>query len=62
MNEERARRKLSGILSADAVGYSHLMQEDEVSTIRILEASTDRSSFEADESLPSQEAASSIDD
>ena len=34
MSEERARRKLSGILSADAVGYSRLMQEDEESTIR----------------------------
>jgi adenylate cyclase len=39
MNEERARRKLSGILSADAVGYSRLMQEDEASTIRRLEDS-----------------------
>jgi adenylate cyclase len=37
MNEERAKRKLSGILSADAVGYSRLMQEDEASTIRTLE-------------------------
>jgi class 3 adenylate cyclase len=39
MTEERARRKLSGILSADAVGYSRLMEEDEASTIRTLEAS-----------------------
>jgi len=39
MTEERAKRKLSGILSADAVGYSRLMQEDEASTIRILEDS-----------------------
>ena len=39
MNEERARRKLSGILSADAVGYSRLMQEDEALTIRTLEDS-----------------------
>ena len=39
MNEERASRKLSGILSADAVGYSRLMQEDEASTIRNLENS-----------------------
>ncbi|UCE55894.1 MAG: tetratricopeptide repeat protein [Desulfobacterales bacterium] len=39
MAEERARRKLSGILSADAVGYSRLMQEDEASTIRNLEDS-----------------------
>ena len=39
MIEERAKRKLSGILSADAVGYSRLMQEDEISTILTLEAS-----------------------
>jgi adenylate cyclase len=39
MTEERAKRKLSGILSADAVGYSRLMQEDEASTIRQLEES-----------------------
>jgi adenylate cyclase len=39
MNEERAKRKLSGILSADAVGYSRLMQEDEAATIRALEDS-----------------------
>jgi adenylate cyclase len=39
MTEERAKRKLSGILSADAVGYSRLMQEDEASTIRTLENS-----------------------
>ena len=38
MTEERARRKLSGILSADAVGYSRLMEEDETSTIRNLTA------------------------
>jgi adenylate cyclase len=31
--KERATRKLSGILSADAVGYSRLMQEDEALTI-----------------------------
>ena len=37
MTEERIRRKLKGILSADAVGYSRLMQEDEVGTIRTLE-------------------------
>ena len=34
--EERAKRKLSGILSADAVGYSRLMQEDEAFTISTL--------------------------
>ncbi|UCH21280.1 MAG: tetratricopeptide repeat protein [Deltaproteobacteria bacterium] len=39
MNEERARRKLSGILSADAAGYSRLMERDETSTIRHLEDS-----------------------
>jgi adenylate cyclase len=39
MTEERAKRKLSGILSADAVGYSRLMEEDEASTIRTLAGS-----------------------
>jgi adenylate cyclase len=39
MNEERAKRKLSGILSADAVGYSRLMQADEATTILTLEDS-----------------------
>jgi adenylate cyclase len=39
MNEERAKRKLSGMLSADVVGYSRLKQEDEASTIRNLEDS-----------------------
>jgi len=39
MAEERAKRKLSGILSADAVGYSRLMQEDEAFTISTLENS-----------------------
>jgi len=39
MTEERSKRKLSGILSADAVGYSRLMQEDEASTISTLEDS-----------------------
>ena len=39
MTEERAKRKLSGILSADAVGYSRLMQDDEASTISVLEDS-----------------------
>jgi adenylate cyclase len=38
MSEERVKRKLSAILSADVVGYSRLMQEDEVSTVRTLEA------------------------
>jgi class 3 adenylate cyclase len=39
MTEERAKRKLRAILSADAVGYSRLMQEDEASTIRAIEDS-----------------------
>jgi len=39
MTEERTKRKLSGILSADAVGYSRLMEEDEASTIRAIEDS-----------------------
>ncbi len=38
MTEERVKRKLSAILSADVVGYSRLMGEDEVSTVRTLEA------------------------
>jgi len=36
--EERAKRKLSAILSADAVGYSRLMGEDEVATVQTLKA------------------------
>jgi len=39
MIEERTKRKLSGILSADAVGYSRLMEEDEASTILAIEDS-----------------------
>jgi adenylate cyclase len=38
MAEERVKRKLSAILSADVVGYSRLMGEDEVATVRTLEA------------------------
>jgi TolB-like protein/Flp pilus assembly protein TadD len=37
VTEERAKRKLSAILSADVKGYSRLMQEDELVTIRTLE-------------------------
>jgi adenylate cyclase len=37
MIEERAKRKLSAILSADVKGYSRLMREDELVTIRTLE-------------------------
>jgi adenylate cyclase len=36
MAEERAKRKLSAILSADVKGYSRLMGEDEVATVRTL--------------------------
>jgi adenylate cyclase len=36
MSEERAKRKLSGILSADAVGYSRLMRLDEAATVATL--------------------------
>jgi adenylate cyclase len=36
MSTERARRKLSAILSADVKGYSRLMGEDEVGTVRTL--------------------------
>ena len=36
MAEERAKRKLSAILSADVKGYSRLMQDDESSTIQTL--------------------------
>ena len=38
MIEGRVKRKLSAILSADVKGYSRLMQEDELSTVRTLEA------------------------
>jgi adenylate cyclase len=38
MAEERAKRKLSAILSADVKGYSRLMGEDELWTVRTLEA------------------------
>ena len=38
MTTERAKRKLSAILSADVKGYSRLMQDDESSTIQTLKA------------------------
>jgi len=37
MAEERIKRKLTAILSADVKGYSRLMGEDELSTVRTLE-------------------------
>ena len=36
--EKRAKRKLSAILSADVKDYSRLMGEDELGTVRTLEA------------------------
>ena len=36
MAEESFKRKLTAILSADVVGYSRLMGEDEDATIRTL--------------------------
>ena len=36
MTEEGLKRKLAAILSADVVGYSRLMGDDEESTIRTL--------------------------
>jgi adenylate cyclase len=38
MIEKRAKRKLSAILSADVKGYSRLMEQDELETVRTLEA------------------------
>jgi adenylate cyclase len=38
VRDERAKRKLSAILSADVEGYSRLMGEDELATVRTLEA------------------------
>ncbi len=37
MNTERVKRKLSAIFSADVEGYSRLMGDDEVATVRTLE-------------------------
>ena len=36
--DERVHRKLSAILSADVKGYSRLMEDDELTTVRTLEA------------------------
>lgn len=38
MTEERIKRKLVAILSADVKGYSRLMGDDEVSTVRTIES------------------------
>jgi TolB-like protein/class 3 adenylate cyclase len=42
MPEEGFKHKLAAILSADVVGYSQLMSEDEVATIRTLSAYRDK--------------------
>ena len=36
MTDKRAKRKLSAIFSADVVGYSRLMGENEVGTVQLL--------------------------
>ena len=36
MTEESLKRKLTAILSADAVGYSRLMRQDEAATVATL--------------------------
>jgi hypothetical protein len=38
MTEEQAKRKLAAILRADVKGYRLLMGEDELGTVRTLEA------------------------
>jgi class 3 adenylate cyclase len=38
MSADDFKRRLAAILSADVVGYSRLMAEDEVSTVRTLTA------------------------
>ena len=38
VDSEHVERRLAAILSADAVGYSRLMAEDEAGTIRTLTA------------------------
>ncbi|MFO7737714.1 MAG: tetratricopeptide repeat protein [Desulfatiglandaceae bacterium] len=38
MTEERAKRKLTAILSADVKGYSRLMEDDEEATVRTITA------------------------
>ena len=38
MTQEGFKRKLTAILSADVVGYSRLMREDEATTVRQLTA------------------------
>ena len=42
MTEGELKRRLAAILSADVVGYSRLMAEDEVVTVRTLSAWWDK--------------------
>jgi len=42
MSEQYLRRKLAAILSADVVGYSRLMRDDEEGTVRLLAARRER--------------------
>ena len=42
MTEETLKHKLAAILSADVVGYSRLMADDELATIRTLSAFRDK--------------------
>ncbi|MCK5419841.1 MAG: hypothetical protein KAI93_15065 [Desulfobacterales bacterium] len=39
MTKDRIKHRLAALLSADVVGYSRLMAQDEVATIRTLSAS-----------------------
>jgi adenylate cyclase len=38
MEQKGFHRKLTAILSADVAGYSRLMQDDEATTVKVLEA------------------------
>ena len=49
MPQQGFKHKLAAILSADVVGYSRLMSEDEVATIRTLSAYRDKISVEVNE-------------
>jgi class 3 adenylate cyclase len=42
MAEKELKHRLAAILSADVAGYSRLMAEDEVSTVRTLSAWRDK--------------------
>jgi adenylate cyclase len=45
MNQGHTKRKLTAILSADVVGYSRLMSENEDATLRTLTSYIDRISY-----------------